>query len=166
MRSREFSIGPTSVVAVAYLSMLSMSTPAVAGEKVLHNFNGKNGRYPTSSLIFDAEGNLYAATVAGGANDKGMVFELSPKIGGGWAEKALHSFTTGGTDGLNPNALTFDAAGNLWGTTYSGGAYGRGIVFELSPDASGNWVERVRHSFGHGTDGSSPGGKPHLRSSR
>jgi uncharacterized repeat protein (TIGR03803 family) len=64
------------------------------------------------------------------------------------------------TDGSGPLAsLTFDGAGNLYGTTYSGGAFGGGTVFELSPNGSGGWNESVLYSFCSATnctDGSSP----------
>ena len=56
---------------------------------------------------------------AGGANDAGTVFELTPGAGGTWTEKVLYNFS-GGTDGTEPiGALIFDAAGNLYGTTYT-----------------------------------------------
>jgi hypothetical protein len=75
-------------------------------------------------VIFDSAGNLYGTTQAGGAYGYyGIVFELMPKAGGGWKEKVLHSFNNNGTDGYSPYAgLTFDAAGNLYGTTEAGGA--------------------------------------------
>jgi uncharacterized repeat protein (TIGR03803 family) len=66
----------------------------------------------------------------------------------------LHSFN--GSDGSHPQAgLIFDAAGNLYGTTYGGGASGYGTVFKLTPNADGSWTESVLHSF-NGSDGSSP----------
>ena len=68
----------------------------------------------------------------------------------------LHSFGNG-TDGVYPFAgLIFDAAGNLYGTTYEGGTYGYGTVFELTPTRGGGWTETVLHSFGNGTDGDVP----------
>jgi uncharacterized repeat protein (TIGR03803 family) len=70
--------------------------------------------------------------------------------------KVLYSFT-GGLDGGYPNnsGVAFDKAGNLYGTTTSGGLYGFGTVFELSPSASG-WTETVLHDFAWGSDGAEP----------
>jgi uncharacterized repeat protein (TIGR03803 family) len=51
-------------------------------------------------------------------------------------ETVLYNFTGGG-DGGNPQSnLTFDGAGNLYGTTNGGGLFGYGTVFELSPNGS------------------------------
>ncbi len=142
-------------------------------EKVLHSFgNGTDGIFPEAGLVMDAAGNLYGTTTAGGIHDCsndglfcGTVFELSPRGDGTWTERVLHSFG-GGQDGLGPRAgVTFDSAGNLYGTTFKGGihntCYGEtcGTVFELSPNGSGGWTERVLHSFNlNGTDGYLPYG--------
>jgi uncharacterized repeat protein (TIGR03803 family) len=135
-------------------------TPNVGGvwtEKVLHNFtNGDDGGYPYAGLIFDAAGNLYGTTSEGGANKLGTVFELTPKTGGVWTEKVLHSFA-GGKDGTDPAAgLIFDAAGNLYGTTAEGGEYRYGTAFELTPAAGGRWTEKILHNFGKDKDGNQP----------
>jgi uncharacterized repeat protein (TIGR03803 family) len=143
-------------------------TPTAGGgwtETVLLNFNGSDGSGPQAGLIFDAAGNLYGTTVGGGTNCPpfgcGTVFELTPTAGGGWTEKVLHSFGNG-TDGANPFAgLIFDAAGNLYGTTYGGGTYrcgasGCGTAFELTPAAGGSWTETVLYSFSRGNDGFEP----------
>jgi len=130
-------------------------------EKLLYTFcsqtNCTDGDYPYSGLIFDAAGNLYGTTVAGGAYSGGTAFELSPGQGGGWTEQVLHSFGNG-TDGQGPYAgLIFDAAGNLYGTTEEGGAYSWGTAFELTPAPGGGWTEQVLHNFDdNGTDGSQP----------
>jgi len=115
-------------------------------ESVLYSFaGGANGIAPTCTLIFDAAGNLYGTTNQGGAYSNGVVFKLAPNPDGTWAESVLYSF--GGGDGSSPSAgVTFDAAGNLYGTTQYGGADGYGVVFKLKPTASG-WIETVRHSF-------------------
>jgi uncharacterized repeat protein (TIGR03803 family) len=60
------------------------------------------------------------------------------------------------TDGDNPQApVVFDRAGNLHGTTSTGGVNGSGVVFRLTPDADGAWSETVLHSF-QGGDGADP----------
>ena len=127
-------------------------------ETVLHSFgNGVDGGYPEAGLIFDAAGNLYGTTVYGGIHNSGTVFELTPREGGGWTERVLHSFGNG-TDGYEPYAcLIFDAAGNLYGTTELGGIHGpdSGTAFELTPREGGGWTEKVLHSF-NGTDGALP----------
>ncbi len=135
-------------------------TPAAGGtwtEKVLWSFgSGTDGANPFCGLIFDAAGNLYGATAFGGPHNYGTVFELTPAAGGTWTEKVLWS-PGSGTDGVFPQAsLIFDAAGNLYGTTPTGGTYNHGTVFELMPAGGGTWTERVAYSFGNGTDGNFP----------
>jgi uncharacterized repeat protein (TIGR03803 family) len=53
--------------------------------------------------------------------------------------------------------LIADAGGNLYGTTYRGGAYDYGVVFELSPPGAGakHWKETILHAF-DGKHGGSP----------
>ncbi len=115
-------------------------------------------KYPYSGLITDGAGNLFGTTTQGGIHDFGTVFELSPRQGGGWSETVLHSFNFNGTDGIFPEAgLIFDSAGNLYSTTYEGGAGSVGTVFELSPRQGGGWTEAVLYSFRfEGTDGADP----------
>jgi uncharacterized repeat protein (TIGR03803 family) len=128
-------------------------------EKILHNFgHGSDGSNPAGSLIFDASGNLYGTTTGGGSHGACTVFELSPNASGGWSKKVLHSFNH--KDGLNPYAnLILDAAGNLYGTTATGGSgtdcfgYGCGTVFELTQNSSGDWTEKVLHTFHKNRDG-------------
>jgi len=107
--------------------------------------------------VFDSSGNLYGATDFGGPdNGFGTVFEMSPLTGGGWTEKVLYAFSTSGA-GTYPTPI-LDSAGNLYGTTFSGGAYGGGVVFELTPSAGGNWTENLLYSLGNAADGSAPWG--------
>ena len=136
-------------------------TPQAGGtwtEQVLHSFgNGTDASAPFSGLTFDTAGNLYGTTEIGGAYSAGAVYELSPQAGGGWTEKVVYSFANNGTDGTSPRAgVIFDATGNLYGTTYAGGTYNLGILFELTPAGGGTWTEQVLHNFGNGTDGSNP----------
>ena len=121
-------------------------------ESVLYSFTGgSDGENPQSSLIFDSLGNLYGTTPEGGAGGRGTVFELAPKVGGGWEESVLYTFCPGAkcADGEDPLAsLIFDQAGNLYGTTYAGGnSNNKGTVFTLTPNSGGSWSESVLYSF-------------------
>jgi uncharacterized repeat protein (TIGR03803 family) len=127
-------------------------------ETILYQFQANNhdGGNPLGSLVFDASGNLYGTTTKGGAYQSGTVYELAPS-NGGWTETILYNFT-GGTDGANPaSSLIFDQAGNLYGTTYAGGNFGVGTVFQLTLSGSG-WSENVIHHFQGGSEGASPYG--------
>ena len=123
----------------------------------LYDFKGGlDGVSPQGGLIFDSTGNLYGTTRVGGSGTAcagsgcGTVFELSQN-GGTWSKTILYSFQ-GGTDGAHSTApLVFDATGNLFGVTKSGGTAtacsgGCGTLFELSR-AAGEWTEAVLHTF-------------------
>jgi uncharacterized repeat protein (TIGR03803 family) len=126
-------------------------------ERVLYSFaGGKDGAAPEAGLAFDAEGNLYGTTTAGGASGTGTVFKLTvPQKGAKWRETVLYSFGSS-PDGATPVAgVTFDKAGNLYGATSAGGAYGYGTIFELT-SANGVWTENIVHEFQDGNDGAVP----------
>lgn len=97
---------------------------------VLYNFTGKaDGGDPGGALIRDAAGNLYGTTYFGGTGSSGVVYKLDAA----GRETVLYAFT-GGADGANPSAgVIGDSAGNLYGTTFNGGALGCGGVFQLDP---------------------------------
>ncbi len=119
-------------------------------ETVLYSFaGGTDGATPEASLLMDSSGNLYGTTSAGGAHGFGTVFKLTAS----GQETVLYSFAGGNADGANPQAnLVADNSGNLYGTTYAGGAYGGGIVFRVNKKNQ----ETVLYSFGSGTDGANP----------
>ena len=122
-------------------------------ENVLYRFQGGNdGFYADGGLIFDQAGNLYGGTYNGGSGGGGTVYELSPS-GGGWTLNVLYSFV--GTRWGLADRLTFDAAGNLYGTTQYGGANGDGNVFKLT-NSGGNWSYTDLHDFTYGIDGGVP----------
>ncbi len=107
---------------------------------------GKEGSQPRGGLIVDGSGNLYGTTAYGGKCDYlggsgcGTVFEIATD----GTETVLHDFGKKKKDGQLPLAtLTRDAAGNLYGTTESGGAHSQGTVFKLAPDGS----ETILYSF-------------------
>ena len=118
-------------------------------ETVLYNFTGgPDGGNPVAGLIQDAAGNFYGTTINGGTHGPGTVFQLTP----GGVETTLASFDGFGLGGNPACRLVRDAAGNLYGTTPSGGAHGDGEVFEVS--ATGTLS--ILYSFTGGTDGGNP----------
>src|SRR5208282_5565620 len=98
-----------------------------------------------------AAGNIYGEAYGGTYLD-GTVFELSPDGSGGWNPTVIHNFAGYPKDGTSPTGtLVFDKAGNLYGTTYNGGAKKFGTVYKLSPVTTGTkkgtWTEKVLYSF-------------------
>jgi uncharacterized repeat protein (TIGR03803 family) len=139
-----------------------MVAPSGAETDIYDFGSGVDGWSPMGGVITDGV-NLYGTTRYGGSSNNGMVFELSPSGTGGWNEIPLWSFGgTAANDGSNPfAALMVDDSNNLYGTTSSGGEYGNGTVFELSPDGSGGYSEAVLYSFGAvAGDGGDPVGTP------
>ncbi len=128
-------------------------------ETVLYSFQGgTDGEFPVAGVTLDNAGNLYGTTEYGGVSNYGTVFELNTSGN----ETVLYSFIDG-TDGAFPYAgVILDAAGNLYGTTISGGnggyqgcgsGYGQGCgtVFMLKPSEGGSWTESILYSFSWGT---------------
>lgn len=125
-----------------------------AGNKtMLYVFAGSlQGSLPYGTLVQDATGNLYGTTAWGGigaCDQCGTVFKMRAT---GGAETVLHAFTARGDGDLVYAGVIRDAAGNLYGTTYSGGTFNGGTVFKV--DSTGK--ESVLHSFGKAQDGISP----------
>jgi uncharacterized repeat protein (TIGR03803 family) len=131
---------------------------AAGVERVLYSFaGGTDGAIPEAGLAWDAAGNLYGTTTAGGANGNGTVFRLSPpkQKGTEWTETVLYSFGLG-SDGTVPvGGVAFDGAGNLYGTTSAGGTFGYGTIFQLVPSGS-TWTETILHDFQNASDGAVP----------
>jgi uncharacterized repeat protein (TIGR03803 family) len=104
-------------------------------ESVLYDFkSGSTGFGPGASVVRDVAGNLYGTTVYGGSAQCGcgVVYKLSPRKNGKWKYTVLHTFI--GSDGAQPDAnLVLDNKGNLYGTAATGGTYGYGVVFEVTP---------------------------------
>lgn len=114
--------GGTAGAGVAY------KIDASGNETVLYTFrNGADGGLPRSGLVIDAAGNLFGTTLIGGWFNNGVVFTLNAS----GRQTVLHNFA-GGSDGSNPySGLVLDPAGNLYGTTYSGGKQGSGTVYRV-----------------------------------
>lgn len=132
----------------------------------LHDFcqsgsDCSDGEGPEASLLVDDSGNLFGVTTYGGKNGgpgmlSGTVFELSP-AGKTWVETVLYSFCGQAScaDGAYPQSpVAFDAAGNLYGFTTTGGAPcaleghydGCGVAYKIVPNGA-NSQETVLRNF-------------------
>jgi hypothetical protein len=85
------------------------------------------------------------------------------------AETVPYTFPGGSHGAIGATQLVSDTAGNLYGTTFSGGnnstkceiytgAPGCGVAFKLTPGAHGSWKETVLYTFTGGKDGAIPVG--------
>jgi len=152
------------LVALAVLATASQASAYTL--KPIYDFCAQqkcaDGAEPLGPLLMDQSGNLFGTSTFGGTGygyygtGGGAVFELSPRPGGGWRERVLHSFCveTDCTDGSIVNGqLIADAAGNLYGTTrsdsYSCDQFNRcGLVFELMPNAKRTkWKFKIVYRF-------------------
>jgi uncharacterized repeat protein (TIGR03803 family) len=111
------------------------------------SFDHLNGFNP-NQLLRGADGNFYGTTFEGGAYDDGTIFGLSTN--GTLASLYSFSYTNGGF--LPAAGLAQDPQGNFYGTTYEGGAFGYGTLFEASPSGAVTTL----YSFTGGNDGSRP----------
>ena len=122
-------------------------------ETVLYSAqNNGDGANPVF-LTIGRSGSLYGVFNNGGTYGFGAIFQLSHSASG-WTEQTLHSFT-GGEGGESPVSLIIDAAGNLYGMTYSGGNFGGGTVFALT-SSNGSYLFRTVYSLGHEDEGCNP----------
>jgi len=135
---------------------------ADGAETVLYAFQGgSDGAFPRGGLIADRKGNFYGTTAAGGsANcpDGGCGTVYKVKSNG--QETVLHAFQ-GGSDGWSPEGNVFmDTAGNLYGTTVSGGTgnpnncgdFSCGTIFKVTQSGT----ESVVYDFQGGSGGYAP----------
>jgi uncharacterized repeat protein (TIGR03803 family) len=101
-------------------------------ETVLHTFTGgTDGAHPYGGVTTDSAGNLYGTTYGGGSTNCTGGCGVVYKVGAGGQETVLHTFV-GTADGANPYAgVTLDSAGNMYGTTYTGGAQALGTIYRL-----------------------------------
>src|SRR5579863_1431365 len=120
---------------------------------VLHTFTGgSDGAFPAGTLLRDGSGNLYGGAVQAGPDGHGVVYELTPSLGG-FSFSVIYAFTECCGPG---DTLSMDSAGSLYGTN-EGGAYRRGQVFKLIL-SNGNWTFTDLYDFTGGSDGGYPEG--------
>jgi uncharacterized repeat protein (TIGR03803 family) len=114
---------------------------------------GADGQWPYGDVIIDTGGNIYGTTLSGGGSGCngqgcGTVFKVAPN----GTETVLYAFQ-GGADGWYPeNGVVMDGAGNLYGTTETGGSSDAGTVFKVTPAGA----HSVLYSFLGGADGGDP----------
>ncbi|MGA2373075.1 MAG: choice-of-anchor tandem repeat GloVer-containing protein [Candidatus Korobacteraceae bacterium] len=137
----------------------------------IYEFNNyPTGANPAAPVVFGPDGALYGSTHGGGSGP-GVVFKLQPPaafcptVSCPWTETVLADFNfTHGTPSSPSGPLSFDAAGNIYGTSELGGDYneclagglGCGTVYELTK--SNSWAVTTLHAFTSGADGQYPGG--------
>ena len=151
---RRHNAGSIALVCVTIAaSGLIAAGSADAGFRVLHSFCKKagcpDGGLPVGGMIADDAGNLYGAAEDGGASGLGVVFKLAKEDSGRkFSYARLHGFCTGNCgDGRLPEfPLVRDVAGDLYGTTATGGSANGGVVFELMPGAD-RWTLKILHTF-------------------
>jgi uncharacterized repeat protein (TIGR03803 family) len=115
------------------------------------------GEVISAPLWMDSSGNLYGTTDTSSPTGSGTVFELTRNSDGTWTNHYLYEFGRKPGDGEVPDSgLTPDSSGNLYGTTYQGGAFNAGTVYRLRLGSNGKWSETVIYSFTGGADGGTP----------
>ncbi|MGB8013556.1 MAG: choice-of-anchor tandem repeat GloVer-containing protein [Terriglobales bacterium] len=128
-------------------------------EKVI--YEAKSNNYGMSGLTMDAAGNIFGV-FGTYLESNSTLFELSPDpYDGGWNSTLVHTFTGAPTDGSGArSAPVIDPAGNLYGTTFWGGAKNYGTVYKLSPITTGKkkgeWKEKILYTFNAGKAGTGP----------
>ena len=128
--------------------------------ELLYSFTGgADGGQSYAGLVIDPQGSLYGVTFLGGANNVGVVFQITKTGPHRWTETVLHNFS-GGADSNPDSAMLRDQNGNLFGTaTGVSKSYETGELFELTPPlrAGGTWTFNALHVFS-GRDGRDPSG--------
>ncbi len=137
--------------------------------KPLYAFaGGDDGANPVAAVVIGPDGALYGSTSAGGggpctgrSRGCGTVFSLRPpsrapaSIIFDWSSTILFRFS--GSDGSFPEGeLTFDSAGNIYGTTEGGGSADWGLIYSLT--RSNGWTQDILYQAQGDGDGEFPWG--------
>jgi uncharacterized repeat protein (TIGR03803 family) len=127
-------------------------------QRVIHAFTGgDDGSGPGARVTVDRGGNIYGMTPTGGVNGLGTIYKIH-QAGDAWNFTVIHPFT-GGADGASGSAgRMILRKGRLYGAATTGGNYGSGVVFELTPAGVGGWHFKTIYSFQGQPDGSFPYG--------
>lgn len=149
-----------ALCAASFTFIVALSGIATAHEQTIYRFANVADGFGPLGLVADSEGDLYGTTYLGGPNTNcyqgcGTIFELSPPAspGGKWTKTTIHAFNADGVDGYQPTpSILLDSQGNIFGTTYFGGANNAGAVYELVPPLEQNepWNEYIVFSYQYG----------------
>lgn len=151
-----------STLALIPLTIIATQSAQAQNFQIIYNFtDGVDGGSPYAGLTIDRARNLYGTNAVAGLDDGGTVFKL--KYGAsGWTFNPLYEFTWN-RDGARPEArVVFGPDGALYGTATAGGTGNHGVVFRLTPRATGCvtalcfWSESTLHQFTGMPDGSYP----------
>jgi uncharacterized repeat protein (TIGR03803 family) len=141
------STGPAAAAAAVPAASVALSASVAATAVV-------PAAAPAAGLSQGSDGNFYGISASGGANrGQGVFYRVTPSGG----RTVLYSFGSGNEDAIQPDAMLLQGAdGNFYGTSATGGAYGAGTVFRITPAG----VETVLYAFPGGTPGApaSPAG--------
>jgi len=119
-------------------------------------FDGSDSGQPVAGVIADANGDRFGTTAAGGADGDGAVFEIA-KTSAGYANEPTTLVSFNDNEGASPEAgLIADANGDLFGTTFEGGADGDGTVFEIAKTSAGYASAPTTLVSFTGADGANP----------
>jgi uncharacterized repeat protein (TIGR03803 family) len=124
-------------------------------ETILRNFQKHGQNTPGTPVTLASDGSFYGTVGY-------EVFRLVPPgpRAPDWTEQSIYRFKEGIAGTRPSSGVTFDAQGNLYGTTSSGGEDGVGTVYELSPPSQpdGAWTKTTLAKFAKGF-ANQPGGK-------
>ncbi len=95
-------------------------------------FGITNGDLPFAGLTLGTDGNFYGTTYQGGASGRGTAYRLATN----GTLTTLHSFSNGSDGGHVAAGLIEGQDGNFYGTTWKGGNYAEGTVFDISTNGT------------------------------
>ena len=141
------TLNPAGVVNLApysFFNIISTRRDEAGNYQAIHVFNtagfGPEGMHPEAGLLRGSSGSLYGTNTLDGLpifspNVKGTLFRMNEN----GAVAVLHTFR--GPDGATPFAGLVEASdGNLYGTTFAGGASDKGTIFRINPRAPSSVV--------------------------
>ena len=128
-------------------------------QTVIHAFTGgDDGSGPGARVTVDQSGDVYGMAPTGGAFGSGTIYKIREAHGGAWTLRVIHTFTGGADGGTGSAGRMILRNGHLYGAATTGGTYGSGVVFELTPRGVGEWDFRTIYSFRGQPDGVFPYG--------